>query len=196
MDETTLPGHTMALPAPRRFDPVTISVHWLTLLLMIVMFVSVWMREQASDGATAELLLTSHRSAGMLLWCLTLLRLIWKATRARRPAFPDTMARPMRWMALANEVLLYLLLVVQPATGILHSIARGKPFAIFGLTVPAFMARDKDLAHLSHTIHENGANVLLVLIAMHAGAGLFHALVLRDGVLGTMLPWQAARQKI
>jgi cytochrome b561 len=37
--------------------------------------------------------------------------------------------------------------------------------------------------------HEFGAKALVVLIGLHAGAALFHGLVLRDVVLQRMLPW-------
>jgi cytochrome b561 len=37
-------------------------------------------------------------------------------------------------------------------------------------------------------VHETGAWLLLALIGLHAGAALFHALVLRDRVLQRMLP--------
>ncbi|MBV8407368.1 MAG: cytochrome b/b6 domain-containing protein [Alphaproteobacteria bacterium] len=38
-------------------------------------------------------------------------------------------------------------------------------------------------------LHELGATALLVLVAVHATAALFHGLVLRDGVLARMIPW-------
>ena len=36
--------------------------------------------------------------------------------------------------------------------------------------------------------HAIGAKALMALIGLHAGAALFHRLVLRDGVLQRMLP--------
>jgi cytochrome b561 len=54
------------------------------------------------------------------------------------------------------------------------------------------MARDKDLAHLFHDLHEMSATVLLALIALHTTAALFHGFVLRDGVLRAMLPGRRA----
>jgi cytochrome b561 len=93
-----------------------------------------------------------------------------------------------RRIARANEAVLYLVLIAQPVTGILQTVARGKAFDLAGATVPRLMARDKALMHLFHDIHETTATVLLVLIGLHVGAALFHGIVLRDGVLSTMLP--------
>lgn len=175
---------------PRRHDAVSMTFHWLTLAMLIALFASAWAREQASDGNTATLLLTLHRSAGVLIWLATLGRLLWKATAARTPELPRRMPRSQRWAARANEVALYLLLIAQPVTGFVQSIARGRDFPLLGLSVPAVMARDKGLTHLFHDIHETSATVLLVLIGLHACAALFHGLVLRDGVLSSMLPGQ------
>lgn len=181
--------------APRRYDPVSISLHWLTLVLLIVLFGSIWAREGAGGGDTAALLLTVHRSAGVLVWLVTLARLIWKLSAASAPPLPAAMPRAQRWMARANEGALYLLLVAQPITGMVQSVARGKPFPLLGLAFPALMARDKALGHLFHDIHETSATVLLVLVGLHALAAIFHGVVMRDDVLGSMLPGGRTRTR-
>lgn len=173
---------------PRRHDAVSMSLHWLSLLLLILLFGAIWGREQTSDGDTALLFLTLHRSAGALIWVTTLARILWKVACARTPALPRTMPRLQRWAARVNEYALYLLLLVQPVTGFAQSIARGAAFPMLGLSVPALMARDKELAHLFHDVHETSAEILLLLVGLHACAALFHGIVLRDGVLRSMLP--------
>ena len=47
---------------------------------------------------------------------------------------------------------------------------------------------DTAIRGLFQEAHEIGAKALLALIGLHAGAALFHGLVLRDGVLQRMLP--------
>lgn len=173
--------------AARRYDRVSMSLHWLTLALLIVLFGAIWAREQAS-GDAAALLLTLHRSAGALIWPVTVARLVWKASAAVAPPLPATLPRSQRWGARANEYALYLLLLAQPITGFVQSIARGKPFPLLGLELPVLMARDKALTHLFHDIHETSATVLLVLVALHACAAIFHGVVRRDGVLASMSP--------
>jgi cytochrome b561 len=42
---------------------------------------------------------------------------------------------------------------------------------------------------LSREVHEFGAKALLAPVGLHAGAALFHRLVLRDGVLERMSLW-------
>jgi cytochrome b561 len=172
-----------------RYDGVSIGLHWLTLLLIILLFGTAWVREQASDGDSAALLLRLHRSIGLLIWLVTLGRLAWKFGAARMPRLPGSMPRVQRWTARANEAALYALLIVQPMTGVLQSIARGKGVVLIVGLLPVVMARDKALTHLAHGIHETGATLFLGLIALHTLAALAHGLVLRDGVLHTMLPF-------
>jgi cytochrome b561 len=171
-----------------RFDGVSIWFHWTTLLLIVAMFATAFARERASDGDSAAFLLMLHRSLGILLWLITLARLGWKALAGRSPALPPTISRVQRYAARMTEYGLFLLLMVQPVTGFLQSIAHGKKFALLGLSFPAVIARNRDLTSLFHAIHSTGALVLLGLIAIHAAAALLHHFVLRDDVLRAMLP--------
>lgn len=175
-------------PGIGRFDKVTIWLHWTTLLLIVVMFASAFARERASDGDSAAYLLTLHRSTGVTLWLLTLVRLIWRVTGGRSPPLPARTPTLQRWAARLTEYGLFLLLVIQPITGFVQSIARGKPFTLFGLSFPAVIARDRDLTHFFASLHTDGALLLLGLIAVHSMAALLHHFILRDDVLRAMLP--------
>jgi hypothetical protein len=55
----------VATPArPRRFDAVAIGLHWTTVALIVGMFATAFMHEQAEGGAWAGPLLETHRSLG------------------------------------------------------------------------------------------------------------------------------------
>lgn len=188
MDQAYSVDTKVAAPVPRHYDSASMTLHWLSLVLLVILFASIWTREHASDGDTAALLLTVHRTAGTLLWVATLARLIWKLIVADTPPLPLRMPRIQKLAARANEYALYLLLIAQPVTGFVQSIARGKPFPLLGFQVPVLMVRDRGVTHLFHAIHQTSATVLLVLVGLHACAALFHGIVLRDGVLRSMVP--------
>lgn len=171
-----------------RFDSLTIAIHWSTLLLVLMVFAAAWTFGRATDAATAGNALLVHRSAGVLLWALTLFRLGWKHSLGRTAALPHTVSRLQRAAARANEFGLYALLVLQPITGFLQSALRGKPFPLLGFSFPAIVARDRAWTKIFHNIHGITAWALLGLIAPHASAALFHHFALRDGVLRAMLP--------
>jgi cytochrome b561 len=170
-----------------RFDDVSQALHWLTVLLVIGQFISGLLHEQR-HGAAAELLLTFHRSAGMATWIVVVTRLLWRRWFAYLPPFPAAMPKAQQWVAKLNEYGLYLLLLLQPLTGLATMVLFGHPFTLFLWQMPALMAQNKPLAHMLKEMHETGAWILAVLIGLHAAAALFHGLVLRDRVLQRMLP--------
>jgi len=173
---------------PVRYDRVSIGFHWMTSLLLIAMFGSAWALRGAEDAGSAARLLALHRSTGVLIWLVTLSRLGWRLLVTLPPALPATVGTAQRIAAKANQAALYALLLLQPITGFLQSVWRGKPFQLFGVLFPAVAPRNKPLTHLFENVHETCAILLLALIGFHALAALFHGFIRRDGVLETMLP--------
>ena len=182
------PPREAAESSPRRFDNVTIALHWTTLLLILGMFASAWAYSTSNDSAQSNLTLAIHRSLGVAVWTVTLARLFWRRRFASIPALPADMPRIQQMAAKANEYGLYALLLIQPLTGMAQSLTRGRPFPIFGLDVPKLMAKDRDLTAVFHAVHEVSAWVLVGLIGTHALAALFHRFVLKDDVLQSMTP--------
>lgn len=180
-----------------RFDQTSIILHWSTVLLIVVQFASIWAREAVdhqSDLAAA--LLTLHRSTGVSIWIVVVARLFWRRYFAYLPPFPPSMRKFQQTVAKANEYSLYILLLAMPITGLARVILRGQAFDLFVWQVPALLEPDPALRSLFVEAHEIGTKALMLLIGLHAGAALFHRLVLRDGVLQRMLPRMPARAKL
>jgi hypothetical protein len=75
----------------RRFDIVTIGLHWATVTLIVGMFASAWLL-LASDREHAAILLTVHRSLGVVTWAVAIVRLDWRLSYAYLPPFPSEYA--------------------------------------------------------------------------------------------------------
>lgn len=160
------------------------------MLLIVLQFTSAWLRESVDHNTSfAATILTTHRTSGVLIWIVSLVRLVWRHNFAYLPPFPESMPKLQQTFAKANEYSLYALLLIQPITGLGRSLFRGAPFELFIWEVPALFAQDDAIRHKLAEAHEFGANALLALIGLHAGAALFHRLILRDDVLQRMLPW-------
>lgn len=173
----------------RRFDPTSIVLHWLTVLLFIGQFATAWLHETVGHGTSLSLeILATHRTMGVLTWVVAVARLVWRRRFAYLPPFPESMPELQQWIAKASEYGLYVLLLVQPITGLGDVLFHGRPFTLFIWQVPSLLAHDAAIRSLFQEAHELGAKALLVLIGLHAGAALFHGLVLRDGILQRMLP--------
>jgi cytochrome b561 len=180
-----------------RFDQTSIVLHWLTVVLIVIQFASAWLRESVDhNGPIAASLFATHLNSGVLVWVVGVARLVWRHNFAYLPPFPQSMPKLQQTIAKVNEYSLYVLLLVQPVSGLGRVLLRGRPFDLFFLQVPALFEENDSLRHFLAESHEFGAKALLALIGLHAGAALFHRLVLRDGVLQRMLPRTSARAKL
>jgi cytochrome b561 len=173
----------------RRFDRISIGLHWLTVLLILGQFTSAWVREGLDhDSGLAVAILATHRTMGVLTWIVGLARLARRHNFAYLPPFPQSMPKLQQSIAKANEYGLYALLFVQPITGLGNVLFRGHPFELFVWQMPALLEPNPAIRSLFVLAHAFGAKALIALIGLHVGAALFHRLVLRDGVLQRMLP--------
>jgi cytochrome b561 len=172
-----------------RFDQTSIALHWLTVLLIVVQFASAWLREAVEhETSLAAAILATHQTMGVVTWIVGLARLVWRHKFAYLPPFPESMPKLQQSIAKANEYGLYALLFVQPITGLGRVLFRGHPFELFIWEVPVLLEPNPEVRNFFLGAHEFGAKALLALIGLHAGAALFHRLILRDGVLQRMLP--------
>ena len=179
----------------QRFDSIAISLHWLTLALIVAQFSAGWLHvyllAQSPDALQwpeSQLVIAIHRSLGSLIWLVTLGRIVWRLGFASLPPFPEHMPKFQRRMATANEYALYALLLLQPLTGLAQFLFRGRPFSLFFLTVPVAFPADPLAVLWFHQIHRFGAFAMLALIAAHALAAVFHHYVLKDNMLKRMQP--------
>lgn len=170
------------------YDPRARALHWISLLLLVVVLLAIWWPEdEGSETAYAWRILV-HRSAGLLLLALTLLRLGARFL-LRAPALPAELGPLQRLAARANVGGIYAVLIAQPILGLVHSQAEGDRVSFLGLLdIPALVGRDRALAHAAIEWHERGAILLLVLVGLHIAAALHHHHIRRDGVLASMWP--------
>lgn len=170
------------------YDRVLKAVHWSSLLLVAAAFGVIWASGYATGREQQAMLVQLHRSLGVTVFTLTLFRLGWR-WQARVPKLPADLPAIQKLAARATEYVLYVLLLLQPALGILHTNARGRRVAFFLLAeLPPVVGPDRILAKEAMTAHQLVGYLLLALIGLHAAAALFHHFVRRDDVLSTMLP--------
>ncbi|MBV8738363.1 MAG: cytochrome b [Alphaproteobacteria bacterium] len=170
------------------FDPAMRIMHWLTVLLMMVIFALAFSIDFAGSRAEALALIQLHRSFGLSVWALTVARLAWRQF-SQFPNWPADMPRAMRSAAHWSEYTLYALLLAQPILGLLHTNADGDQVNLFFIVkLPALIGRNYPLSRQLHEAHVIVGLVLLGLIALHAAAALYHHFWRRDDTLAKMLP--------
>ena len=171
------------------FDFVTITLHWLTATLIVFQAASGLTLEFSNNADLLRPLLDSHRSTGIIVWCVALTRIVWRSTYAQFPPFPDWMSNVQRRVATTTEYVLYSLLFLQPLTGLAATLILGEPFHLLFLTVPALFHRNIDLLESLLIVHRFGAYGLFIVIGAHAGMALIHHYLIGDEVLERMAPW-------
>ncbi|WP_232820972.1 cytochrome b [Dyella sp. C11] len=164
-----------------------VVLHWLTALFLAVAAALILIRDEVDGRALRLWLLEGHRHFGLLVLLLFAVRVVLRFRLGKLPGEGNTSAL-IRLAAGTTHMALYALLLVQPLLGWALSNAEGKPVHFLGITLPALVASDENLADSLTTWHQDVAWVLLALITLHMGAALWHHFVLRDRTLRMMLP--------
>ena len=175
-------------PVGVRWTAVAKLLHWLVAALIALQFVLGWMAATWRLSPTKLELFVWHKSTGMLVLLLVLVRLGWRLTHPA-PELPAGMPRWERIGAQLSHVLLYAAMLALPLTGWVINSAAGVPFRIYWhIPLPAIVAPDRHVAGIAAAVHFAIGMALLLLLVVHVGAALRHHFVKRDDVLSRMLP--------
>jgi cytochrome b561 len=173
---------------PTHFGALMRAIHWLTLALVAATYSAAWIAHSGLAGEWFRPIFDLHRSLGLTVVALTVVRLIWRQC-TRIPRLPTDLPLLQKVAARGTEALLYLLLFLQPTLGLLQTSARGQAVNFYFLvSLPPVIGTDRPLARQLHDLHALSAEALLILIGLHSAAALFHHFVRQDDVLNAMLP--------
>jgi len=179
--------------SPVSYDWAMRSMHWATLGLIGAVYAAAWAAHSGLAGDYYQPVMQLHRSLGLSIQGLTILRLAWRC-RAGVPSLPADLAMLQKFAARATEAALYGLLILQPLLGLMQTNARGQRVDLFFLgQLPAIIGPDRALARQLHDLHARIAIALLALVGLHAAAALFHHFIRRDEVFNAMLPVRLRR---
>ncbi|MBF5005160.1 cytochrome b [Diaphorobacter caeni] len=169
-----------------RYDRFSVLLHWLMAALLIAeLSLGLWMTGLPKDtSGTRAYWFNIHKSIGMTLGLLILVRLLWALARARVSAVP--MVPLLRKMAQASHALLYVFMLLVPLSGFLGSVFSGYPIRYFGWKLPQLAARWEDAKSLMSLVHEFSVYALMLLIAVHVLAFVHHQFILKDGLIRRM----------
>lgn len=132
--------------------------------------------------------LAIHKSVGLTILGLFLLRLLWRM--ADRPPPDEPGPHWQRLAARLTHAMLYLLIAAMPLSGWWFNSVAGKPLQWFKqFNLPPLVSRNEELTHLAHGVHETLFWLLILVLVAHVGAALKHHLVDHDNVLRRMLPF-------
>jgi cytochrome b561 len=172
---------------PVNYTPTARLLHWLTAALVVTMIVVGIVMTNMGDGPTKDFLYHLHRSVGLVVLVVVLVRLVYRLTHPVPPLpadFPDI----LKLAARANHWAFYVLLIIQPLIGWIATSAYRAPIRFFWLfEVPPIWPENRALSEQLFAVHAVIGVTLAVLIAIHVAAALYHHFIRRDEVLLRMV---------
>lgn len=185
---TTSPEDLATTPRPNRYTTIAIVLHAvLAVGLLYQLGLGVWMDSvpKTPPGLRAGWF-NWHKSIGMVLGLLIVLRVLWRLTHAS-PALPSNTPRWQIHAARWNHAVLYACMIAMPVSGFLGSSFTKYPIKFFELPLPRLWEASAELKALFGSVHTVASYVFMAAIAIHILAAVWHA-IRRDGVVSRMLP--------
>lgn len=185
-----------------RYTSVAIVLHWaIALAIAAIATIGLVMTHVKVAPFTQFKLYQLHKSIGITILALVVLRILWRLTH-RPPALPPDMSRLEKQAAEGTHRLLYGLMIGMPLVGwaLVSASPLNLPTVLYGvlpwphLPMPPGVSKAV-AAPILATIHAYGAYALIALVVIHAAAALRHHLVIRDDVLRRMIPGLPLRKK-
>ncbi len=173
-----------------RWGSVAQLLHWAIVVLIVTQFVLAYTSQSLPLGMAKLAMLARHKSWGITILALAIIRLVWRLVNRQSPPLPNTLKLWERLAAHVTHYGLYILLFAMPITGWAMSSARQFPVSWFSLVqLPDFVAPNRPLYDVLHSVHMWLSWTLIAIAVLHIGAALKHHFVLRDDVLRRMLPF-------
>ncbi|ODT76403.1 MAG: hypothetical protein ABS76_31060 [Pelagibacterium sp. SCN 64-44] len=165
-----------------RYGSLTIAIHWLTALLILLLYLTGLQAAAQTDEMAKIALLRAHIPFGIGVLLLTVLRVVWRLVGDRGLPRPPAGEPALRsFLARAVHVGLYVVVLVTVASGLgMVALSGAMPAIIAGAGLP-----NLDLV-APRAVHGIVPRLMLALLALHVGAALYHQFVLRDRLLARM----------
>lgn len=185
------------MPSHDRYTTVAKALHWTIALIIIVQIPAGIVMHNLAFSETKFAMYQLHKSFGLIVLALALVRLYWRLTHPV-PPLPEGMPGWQRGLARLTHVGFYVLIIGIPLTGwlMVSASTTGIDTKIFYLIpVPHWpVPVSEGSEEFFEETHEILAKATIALIALHVAAALKHHLADRDTTLVRMLPEPLARK--
>ncbi|MFO7188882.1 MAG: cytochrome b [Pseudomonadota bacterium] len=169
-----------------RYTRTAVLLHWLVALLVLGLFPLGLYMADLPLSPTKLKLYSYHKWAGVTVFALALLRLLWRLRHAP-PPLPASQPAWQRRAAHAGHLLLYGFMFAVPLSGWLMSSAYGFTTVWFGvLPLPDLLDKNEALGDALKLVHRYLNYAFMALVAGHILAAFKHQWIDRDGTLDRM----------
>jgi cytochrome b561 len=170
----------------RGYTPTAISLHWVLVLLVFVLYGIGWYMVGLQKGTPpVAYYYNLHKSIGIVAAVPIVWLIAWRVTHVP-PPLPGSLPAWQARAAHVNHVLFYVCLVVLVVSGFIESNFTKFGIRFFGYPLPRIFPEDKTWYWVFNRIHVYTSYLFAALMAVHIAAALKHLLVNRDGVFQRM----------
>ena len=171
-----------------RYGYAAMFLHWLLAVLLIGMTVVGLYMTSLQDGENKYALYALHKSIGIIVFVLVVVRIFWRSTSVV-PPLPINLKRIEKELVQLTHRSLYVVMFVLPVSGYINISAGDFKLDFFGLyNIPKVIPEDGFIEVLFQAVHMGMAYALIVFIVLHIGAAIKHHFILKDNVLRRMWP--------
>jgi cytochrome b561 len=170
------------------------TLHWLIAAALVCMLTMGWTFDFFT-GTTKFFLIQLHKSVGITILLLSLMRLGWRAIH-RAPPLPDYLSKTEKMAAHTVHGLLYIVMITMPLSGwaMVSASPLNLPTILYGV-VPwpnmpflSTLGNRREVSHFFGDVHGLVAYMLAALAAGHAAAAMKHHFIAHDDLLLRMAP--------
>ena len=182
----------------QKYTRTAMVFHWAVAVLIVANVALAWSFNALPDAAVRPAI-DAHKSIGITVLGLAIMRVLWRATHPAPPLPPET--RPWeRWAAHAAHAMLYMLIFCMPLSGWMHDSAwkdaATHPMFLYGVVpwprigwLTAIPVENKDYWHdVLGAVHRAFAYVLYAMVGVHVLGALKHQWIDRQPEIQRMLP--------
>ena len=178
-----------------RYDRVAAWLHWaIGALLLVEIVFGLLLDDIAPRGTPARAgVINLHKSVGIVLGVLIVLRIVWRLGHAP-PPWPPSMSAARQRAANAGHVALYACMLVAPLSGYIGSNFSRHGVRFFGAELAPWGPDWPRAYAFLVGVHDVSSYLLLALTIGHVAMALRHALVEHDGIFDRIVPWHSSRR--
>lgn len=172
---------------PNSFGSVSRTFHWLmSIMIICLLCVGFYMAELPNSPDKFELY-KMHKSIGVIVLLLVVFRILWRFLNIT-PILPSTMPS---WQVLGYKIgviVMYILMLGMPISGVIMSRFGGREVAIFDwFTIPAALEKNEAISYLAWKLHGIGAWAFIAFVTLHASVAIYHHFITKDRLLMRMV---------
>lgn len=177
-----------------RYSAVAIVLHWLMAVLIISNLAGGLVLEGLLDSpdssrvAIGRIMVGLHKSLGLTVLSLTVVRIVWRVSHAP-PPLPAHMTPLERGLSRVSHAGFYVLMLALPMSGwaVVSTAAVPRPLQWFWLFDVPKLSLSADIYQTARQGHEVLGWIMIALLMLHVVAALKHHWFDRDVVLARML---------